>query len=360
MKNFKWTKKTLIIFIVGMFLFSILSIFITFHKTESYTKNLTNEDQRKTVEETLNCITDDELKKEIEENIDAKIFYNELKEIPNYQYKKHITKYLKKADEILKNNGNSLVEYYNSGVSLSNILFTTCGDEYIDYSNAYLVGDDENKEYLKSNSESLYFKLLDDLSQGNYDGILSQLETILDTYKFTEEYNYKIANIYHDILILKNNIDIGNTSSSDILSELYDPCVYTIETMKLFIDDRYNIIEDKNSPYLFDSAIITIKDIEIKEISINSEEYKDNLYKMIFNRYSIAKDDPLYSVIVNKILFTDNVNKEEFYAYVIKNNDKSCAFYTIKPSDKTKTYETISEHKSVYDNANQQLQEVAR
>ena len=360
MKNLKWTKKTLILFIVGMFLFSIFSIFITFHKNQSYTKDLTNADERKTVTETLDYITDKELKKDIEENIDANTFYNELTNIPNYQYKEQITRYLKEADSNLKNSGSSLVEYYNSGVSLSNILLSTCGDEYIEYTNAYLVGKDDNKEYLESNSEALYYKLLSDLSKGDYDSVLSQLETLLETYKFTERYNYGIANIYHDVLILKNNTDIGNTSSIDILSELYDPGVYTIETMKLFIDDRYYIIEDKNAPYLFDSTIITITNLETKEISINSNEYKNSLYKMIFDRYSYAKDDPLYSIIVNKISFSENVNEEKFDAYIVVNEDKSCSFYTIKPNNTTKTYETIAEHKSSFDNSNQQLQEGVR
>lgn len=331
--------KTLIVIIIIAFIgLNVVIIAQMLHKNKDYTKNLRTDEEKEVVKDTLTAITDDDLKKEIKDHVDVDKFYKEIKKIDNYEYTSEMTSFLVKANNKLKGNNSSLVQEYNKGTPIFEILNLTCGDDFLDFTNSYLIGDDENKEYLETMSNGLYTKLLEKIKNMDYDGVISEVDTLLETYKFTASYNHKIANVYHDATVLKNK---SNVSDLDILPELHDIGVYTIQVMALFTEDRYSVIEDKNVPYISSSVAATVSSVDIQKISINSENYKD-VYKLAFDRFSPTTDDPLYSLNIAKVTFSSGDNL--FDAYVVINADKSCSFYTIIPQNTEKTYETLAKY----------------
>lgn len=333
-------KRTKVLIILGVICVFLLNLFLyrqMMQKKVDYTGDLTTDEQKEVVETTLSFITDKDLRNDIESNIDVNKFYEELKEIHNYEYSSKLTSYLTQVNNALKEKGTTLSEVYNDGESIQELLNLYCGQEFIDFTHAYLIGEDKNEEYPEESGDRLYFALLEKFTNANYDSIKSEFDNLLATYKFTESYNYRIANLYHDMQILssKNSLD-----SSELLSTLYDPSVYVIQTMSLFPEDRYEIIEDKSVPLIQTSVAATIQEVNIETVSITSDNYKD-MYKRVFNRYVSATDDPLYTLDVVKITFTDGT--DVFDAYVAINVDKSCNLYTIVPQNTEKTYQTLSQ-----------------
>lgn len=332
------SKKKMIMIGIGILILFILNVIIivkNIYVPDNYMSSLTTEDQKEVVKDILSNVS---FSKEIKNEIPAKKVYNEFTSLNNYEYPKKIYQYMEIANQKLEKQDSSFVKTYNENHSFGEILYEFCGDDYEAFSNAYLIGDEDNKEFPKESVQSTYICLLNKISDEKYDSVSEELNTLLEKYKFTESYNYKLANLYHDIEILNSETNLEDT---EVLDNIYDSGVYTILTMKLFTEDRYKMIEDKNSPALYASTVINVKDVSTKEVYPTNKNYK-NLYEKMYKFYTNGLEDSSYKIDITKITFT--VDDEEFYAYLATLPGHVCKFYKIDAVEK-------KEYKSLY-NAN--------
>lgn len=320
---------SVILIICILFCISFVLMIKNIYVQDDYTKDLTKDEK----ELVLDIIENVSFGKDIKNTISAKKVYSDFISIENYQYTSKIYKMMNESNQMLNELDSSFVDVWNKDYTIEDILKSYCGSEFIEFENAYLLGDDKHEEYSEKMSETTYLAVLKQISDFKYSAALKSLDTILDTYKFTESYNYKLANVYHDLQILNTANELDDV---DVLKKLYDPAVYTIETMRLFVTERYDIVEDKNSPALYDSTIIDVNNVEWITVSTDTENYKD-FYKKIFDFY-LGTDAPHDSLKIAKITFTSH--DDTFDAYVAILNDKSCKFYSII-SNSGKTYTSL-------------------
>ena len=329
--------------VVILFLINIIFIINSIYVPNSYTANL----EDKKVEVVDDILDNVDFTDDIKENIIASKLYREFMDLNNHEYKQTIYDFMNKTNKKLEINGSSFMQEYNEGKSFASILTTYGGDDYIKFSEAYIVGDENNKEYSKDNVETTYKELLDKVKTCKYNEALNNMDTMLNDYKFTKSYNYKLANVYHDLNLL--SVD-SNLNSTEILNELYDPSIYLIETMRLYINDRYDIIEDKNSPALNDSNVIDVENVKAIQMNTKSKYYK-NIYKEIYNFY---QTDTTTDLTIYKITF-NIYDGDEFTAYLAVTNDKICHCYKIVANDTKKTYTSMFDKKieiDTYDTRN--------
>lgn len=317
----KTNMKLVISFIFVLFITISIFIFsINIKQNNNKNTSLSNK-QNMIVENVLNNINDENLKNEIIKNIKTNILYDELKQIHNNQYGSMLGKFIVSANDTLKNNSTSFMDKYNDGMSIKNILYSTCGTDFMKFTNTYFIGDDTNKEYDLDNSDTLYLSYINDINQDKKDVVLKNINNLLKTYKFTSNNNLKIANIYHDLNILeKDEINV------DILDKLYDSTIYSICVLSLDNKTQQNLIYDKNFKQISNIKNCTITDIKFNSVSIMDSNYKD-LYKKIFDTYSSSTDDPLYELTIFEISLTNNKNNYTIYGIIT--TDKICHIYSI-------------------------------
>lgn len=330
------SKKKITIICIGIAILFIINIFFIIkiiYKPNNYLSELKTNDEKTMVQTILDNVS---FRNEIQSNISAKKLYNEFMDLNNNTYKNTLFKFMNNTDSLLKINNSSFMEKYEEYKSFHAVLEKYGGSKYLSFSNAYLIGDEDNKEFPKESVQSTYIRLLNKIADEKYDSVSEELNTLLEKYKFTEPYNYKLANLYHDIEILNSETNLEDT---EVLDNIYDSGVYTILTMKLFTEDRYKMIEDKNSPALYASTVINIKDISSIEVYPTNKNYKD-LYEKMYKFYTNGLEDSSYKIDITKVTFT--VDNEEFYAYLATLFGHVCKFYKIDAVEK-------KEYKSLYD-----------
>ena len=304
----------LILFIIVAFVFNMSD-----KNSEQIVQKKTNE----IVNTTFDSIKDNQLKTDIKNEIGIRKFNSEIKKIHNHEYSKELADLLVKSNNQLKSIDSSFIKCYKKGMSVSDILSMTCEVEFQEFTDSYFIGKDSNENYPKQKVDKFYYELLNDILNKNYNECINKIDKELKQYKFTSKYNKKIANIYHDTQILMNKDSFDTT---DILTNLYDPAVYTINIMQLSKQKQKELIADTNFKYIENFEKIQIKNIEENNISITDSKYKD-IYKTIYDYYAPTTDDPLYTLTISKIEFTYQNNN--YFAYVLINVNKSCNLYTI-------------------------------
>ena len=312
-----------------LFLINIIVLIKNVYKPDNYISELKTTEQKELVSDILDNLSfSDEIKK----NISARDLYDEFTDIPNHNYKNTLFKFINKTNDLLVVNNSSFIEEYKKGNSFSDILNEYCDDNYKYFNTGYLLGDEKNSEFSKENNQSIYIELLKKISNNDYDAAINEIDVILQKYKFTESYNENLANLYHDANMLNTD---SNLSDTEILNNIDDIGVYTILTMKLYAQDRINIITDISSPLIYVSNKIIITDMDT--ISVSNKKHYQGIDKKMYDYYlgnSIGET-------LNVIKFTFNVDEETFYAYVTKTDTDDCKFYSVQPKNLNKSYQSI-------------------
>ena len=141
------SKKKMIMIGIGILILFILNVIIivkNIYVPDNYMSSLTTEDQKEVVKDILSNVS---FSKEIKNEIPAKKVYNEFTSLNNYEYQKKIYQYMEIANQKLEKQDSSFVKTYNENHSFGEILYEFCGDDYEAFSNAYLIGDEDNKEF---------------------------------------------------------------------------------------------------------------------------------------------------------------------------------------------------------------------
>lgn len=318
------TKKNKLLLIFAVIIFLLLNsivIITSINNKNSKRKDTDNITKKQTqiVNNTINSISDKNLKDDVTKNIDKQDFYNNLKKIHNYKYSNEFSNFLVKANDELNKKDSSFINEYKNGTSIEDILYSTCGNDFGEFVRAYLIGDDNNKEYSDKDIENLYFELLKNNANYEYEKTINTIDELLKTYKFTNKDNQKIANVYHDAQFMKNK---ENLDTSVILENMYDPVDYLIYIFSMDNASIDNNLSNENTKFLHGK--INLSNVNTKKISLSSSDYKDE-FKTVFDYYSSFADDVNYYLYISKIDF--EIDSKSYTAYIATDVDHVCKLY---------------------------------
>ncbi len=233
---------------------------------------------------------------------------------------------------------NYITEYLNNNPDsdISDLLLAYCPDEYYALKNTYLLGKEESKEYDQANSQSLYNSLLNKYCEGDYAYIISQVEELIKTYKFTMPYNYPICNLYQDAKSSLKYSSQENTSAYIYgLDYMHSVETYLCNFLILTNSEKTNFVLDDTSvmPFAYTHGIITsVKDAEEIDINIIKNKYQSKLTE---------------NSEIKKISFYigDTQNKDDTYEAIIICDNRENKFHivSLKSTGEKTLYKTAYE-----------------
>ncbi|HBF2930717.1 hypothetical protein NBN67_18965 [Clostridioides difficile] len=210
-------------------------------------------------------------------------------------------------------NKNNLSPEEKSKMNEREKLLKTYGENANKIINSVKLGEDNNREFPKEDTNKLYNNLIKLAQNANYDKVLDRVDKELETYKFKEEYNWKIGNVYSDANIMLSTLTAPIQGKGYMVKNLKDPNMLLIGTLMIPEESRRDVILEKTSlSPIFDgpvtilsSEILDTEDSVYAEISTKIEHFKD-IYKINFK-------------IENFLL----------YAYIIDSGEENPLFYKI-------------------------------
>lgn len=210
----------------------------------------------------------------------------------------------------------------------------TLGQQYIVYKDAIKLGEENKKEYPKEKSDDFYKQLLYMAQKADYLRITQTVEEEMKTYKFHEEYNWKIGNVYYDSTIMLGVLTAPIEGQGEMVKNMKDPVMLTIGTLMIPEKSRRSVIlnEESLSP-IFEGAV-SISDS--KEVT---EDMGDKYVIEIYNNAGSVKT-------VLKIDFS--VENTPLHAYVyITDSGKPSLFKIVADEDVQHPFRTISYWKEI-------------
>lgn len=197
--------------------------------------------------------------------------------------------------------------------------------------NAIKLGNKNSPEYGKEMSNSLYQQLLQLAQSASYIDIVNRVDEVSKKYKLTEDYNWKIGDIYLDATVMISAKDSEKGQMGYMVSNLKDPYMLLIGTLMLPERERREVIKETGSLSPIFEGVVSVGETTIithedKESDINAS--------LIFKSESSVKE--LY-----KIKF--QLEGNPLVAYIIRYNNGRIAFKTINlDGDYPNGYKTIS------------------
>lgn len=214
----------------------------------------------------------------------------------------------------------SISDEDKSVLSLEEQMSLAMGDFMNKYENSLKIGDETNKECPKEESNVLYKNLIKKAESADYNAILNEIEEKAKHYKFHEEYNWKIGNLYYDATLMIATLDAPVENRGQMVKNMKDPVMFMIGTLLLPEESRRSVILDKESlSPIFDGSVIIKKhqEVEVKE----DEEFEDSFMDIILTEtFSVNK--------IHKFYF--EVEQNPLISYVVEHEDGTLEFYTIK------------------------------
>lgn len=164
------------------------------------------------------------------------------------------------------------------------------GEFYGSYENALKLGSENKKEFPKEQSKALYQSLIKLAERANYDKILDEIDKELVTYKFHEDYNWKIGNVYYDASLMMETLNVEESGKGNLVKTMKDPTMMLIGTLMIPEFSRRDVIKDLNSLSPVFNGVVQIFNHE--EIMINEDinledEVISNLLSQCFSAKSV-------------------------------------------------------------------------
>lgn len=196
------------------------------------------------------------------------------------------------------------------------------GESYVEYQNAYKMGAINLPEYPKEESDVLYSELCNLAETANFQDIIDKVDSLKNKYKFHEDYNWRIGNVYLDATVIMSTQTVKVEQKGDMIVNLKDPNMLLIGTLLMPEKSRRDVIQDISSlSPIFEGKV----DILTTEILKNDTE--DSIGKSLFMSENSLKE-------VYKIDF--RVEGYDLTAYIMKYENGSIAFKKIIGDSNTK------------------------
>lgn len=239
----------------------------------------------------------------------------------NFMKSKEKKTFETKTEEEMKKIVNEMLNSDDDNVLSDEDKYALVFGEFMNrYENSLKLGKETNKEYPKEKSDVFYNNLIKKAETAEYTDILQEIESKAHSYKFHEEYNWKIGNLYYDATLMNEVINTENENKGQMVKNMKDPTMLLIGTMFLPEEARRVVISDLDSlSPIFDGAV-SIKKHEEKEVK-EDEDFEDDFMNIILTE----------SFSVEKIhRFEFEVENTSLLAYIVEHEDGSLEFYTIK------------------------------
>lgn len=238
----------------------------------------------------------------------------------------------KVVDETMEED-NYFTEEEKEALSKEDKLHFAMGDFAQRYEEALKLGNDENKEFPKTESNTLYKNLLKKAETAEYNEILNQIEEKTKKYKFHEEYNWKIGNLYYDATLMMSTFSVEAEGKGEMVNNLKDPSMLLIGTLFIPETSRRVIIQDSQSlSPVFDGSVTINKHEEI--LQGEASKYKDNFIEENLSDFTYYK--------LHKFYFS--IEQNPLIAYIMESESGKLEFFSIQKdgeydcSYKTKSY----------------------
>lgn len=207
------------------------------------------------------------------------------------------------------------------------------GDFMNKYENSLKLGKETSPEYPEKESNVFYKELLKKAETAEFPTILSMIEEKASKYKFHEEYNWKIGNLYYDATLMIATLDAPVENRGHMVKNMKDPTMLMIGTLLLPEESRRAVIGDVESlSPIFDGAVV-IKNHEIAEVNEEATFEDDFMDIILTETFSVSK--------IHKYNFEVELNP--LIAYIVEHEDGTLEFFTIKQDgDYECYYKTIS------------------
>lgn len=243
--------------------------------------------------------------------------------------------------QMIDDSTKDMTEEEKKNVNTDSIVQEKMGESYLRYSNAYKFGDKSLPEYTKEKSDTLYHNLIILAQSANYNSIISKIEEQKKQYKFYEDYNWKIGDLYLDANVMKStqNENISDSQKGYMVKNLKDPNMLLIGTLMMPEKSRRDIIADKNSLTPIFKGAVSISNTET--IQIKEIESVDTIEDFTL-RTLIKQSEDL--VAVKKIDF--KVEGHALIAYLAEGESGAYNLYSIQKdntiSDDSFDFKTIA------------------
>lgn len=243
----------------------------------------------------------------------------------------------KQVDDVIKKD-KTLTDAEKKKMSEDEKAYSVMGDSYAKVKNTVKLGDPNSSEYPKEKTDELYKELIGkaevaNIDRGDYEGILNEIEATARSYRFYEEYNWKIANVYHDANLLNETSDVKDpTGKGYLVSQMTDPQMFVIGTLMIPEEARRNVITDKTSLSPSFSGPVRIREVKkynLEKDTLPKDSIIDDMFDRVFSMQNIYK-------------ITFEIEGHAMIAYVAQFPDGGLQFYTMqKVGDEYVPYRTV-------------------
>lgn len=219
-------------------------------------------------------------------------------------------------------------------------LALSMGDFMNKFENTLKLGKETKPEHPQTQTSVFYKELIREAESANYLDILSLIEKKATQYKFHEEYNWCIGNVYYDATLMKATLDVSEDMKGYMVKNMKDPSMLLIGTLMIPEKSRRDVIvnTDSLSP-IFDGAVRIKKHEEV--LVKEDEDFEDDFMNIILTE----------TFSVNKIhKFSFEVENNPLIAYIVEHNDGTLEFITIKKDGDYECYYQTIQYWMQFDN----------
>ena len=234
----------------------------------------------------------------------------------------------KDTNEILKED-EILTEEQKNNLSQEDKNKYIMGESYANFENSLKLGDEKSPEYPKEQTEIFYKELCKLAETANYVDIINKIEDKSQKYKFHENYNWKIGNLYLDANVMLGSLTVPVAQKGYMISNLKDPYMLLIGTLMIPEEARRDVIKEVTSLSPIFEGAVNIRGTEVLD-NKSDDSYVQNIYK---------KDNSVKEVYKIKFRVEDN----PLIGYIVMYENGVCSFNTIVLDGKyANSYKPIS------------------
>ena len=206
----------------------------------------------------------------------------------------------------------------NKGQTLESLCEYYFKEEYKAYKEALLLGDSKLEECPEEKTNDIYKELIETAVNRNYQEVKYRIEDLMKMYKFTASYNYKIGDLYYDVILLEEIDTMSNATKVKTISTIKTPELQLVEAVRQGYKEQCAMYGNTSSICFESGTHITILSVEEYLVKPNSTDYHE---KLMNEYYNFNKTDMPVVKITFKVDFEQSPMKIDSYNGYFKFNN---------------------------------------
>jgi hypothetical protein len=171
----------------------------------------------------------------------------------------------------------------NKGQTLETLCEYYFPEEYKAYKEALLLGDENLEEYPEDMSDELYKELIGLAENRTYHEIKYRIEDLMQSYKFTLPYNYRIGDLYYDVMLLEEIDNMTSATRVKTIGKLKTPELQLIEAVRQSPKEQCCMSGNLASVVFEQGTHINILSVEKYTINPKTNDYHEKLMNEYYN-----------------------------------------------------------------------------